>query len=64
MATKEELSAVADRIATDIKAAVDEITALIAANNGAISQADAQPILDKLTAAAEAIEAAPKPPTA
>lgn len=62
MATKEELDAVATRIAADITAAVAEITALIAANSGSISQTDAQPILDKLTAAADALEAAPKAP--
>lgn len=61
MATKEELEAVADRISTDITNAVAEITALVQAQNGSVSQADLQPILDKLTTAASALEAAPKP---
>lgn len=62
MATKADMDAIATRISTDINNAVTEITALIASNAGSVSQADLQPSLDKLTAAADALEAAPKAP--
>ncbi len=62
MATKEDLQAVTDKLAADVTAAVAEITALIAAKSDGISAADLQPIVDKLTATAAALEAAPQPP--
>jgi 4-diphosphocytidyl-2C-methyl-D-erythritol kinase len=62
MATKEELDAVATRIAADVSSAVDEIKALIAGGTGSINPADLDPILAKLSAAADALEAAPKAP--